>query len=378
MPILHALRDLFFFYAPRKIVPEMCQFAFIVHSRNLRDVYEKYPLFRKLPNNLVNFLILHFWPVTVSHITGLRRVRDGKLIEGLVIGFPMTARQMLENRELVKKRVVQSAKLAQKLGAKIIGLGALSASLSKGGLDVVGHIEAGLTTGAAYTSHTVSIYVLEVSELMSMDRSSILIAIVGATGSIGSNTAKLLVEAGCKKFLLVDTERKAHMFDELTQQMEKLGSSEITISHQIKDIKIADIIVTATNAPEAVVHSYDLKPGAIIIDDAQPSDVAEDVFARDDVLVIEAGVVHTPGIETHFNLGLKGRNDNFCCLCETMILAANEQYGHFIAGKVGRDHTGEMARLGQEMGFTLAKYQNFKEVISGDKIEKVKAIIKER
>ena len=45
-------------------------------------------------------------------------------------------------------------------------------------------------------------------------------------------------------------------------------------------IKEAEFIITATNAPEAVVTSEDLKSGAVIIDDAQPSDVSpEDLSA---------------------------------------------------------------------------------------------------
>lgn len=50
-----------------------------------------------------------------------------------MIGVPLTPKQMTENRNLAKKRILQAVKLAEKKGVTIIGLGGLIASVTEGG-----------------------------------------------------------------------------------------------------------------------------------------------------------------------------------------------------------------------------------------------------
>ena len=147
-------------------------------------------------------------------------------------------------------------------------------------------------------------------------------------------------------------------------------------SHRIKDIKEADLIITATNAPEAVIVSDDLKSGAMVIDDAQPSDVSSEVLQREDVLVIEAGIIHTRGISTNFNMGLKDRYDNFCCLGEVLILASAEFNGHYSIGRgVDVKQVDHIVALSQGLNFRLAEFQNFNESINQEKIDHIRSII---
>lgn len=374
--ILHAIRDLFVNILPFSIRRKKFKYSFLVHSRDLSDVYRKYPFFKFFPNKLLEFIIFHMWPIVVSEVSGLKSLKNGEEIPGLVVAFPMTAKQMMEHRELALKKIIKSAKFSKKLGASIIGLGGLTTSLSKGGLDIIDKVKINITTGHAYTAYTVTSNVIKLVKEIGMDKNFIVVAIVGATGSIGSTSAKILAKEGFANLLLIDIERKKHFFKNLIEEVSSINQKiNIETTPKIQEIKKADIIITATNAPEAVVRNDYLKSGAIIVDDAQPSDVHPEVFEREDVMAIEAGVVHTPNIDSHFNFGLKDKYDNFCCMCEIMILAANNWDEHYVINRANLKNVDHIVNLSKGLGFRLAKYQNFKEVISSDKINRIKKVI---
>ena len=353
----------------------------MVHPRGLSDVFKKYPVLRFLPRSLIEFFLLKFWPpVFVAKITGLKSRGGGSIpITGCVISVPLTAKQMMEYRSVASKKILVAANFAKKLGAKIIGLGALTSSLSRGGLDLVDKVDVNITTGHAYTAYNVTKNIFELCNIFGLDKKKITVAIVGAAGSIGSTSAQVLARAGYQNLLLIDLERKHRFFKKLERELKNLNTEiNISFSHQIKDVIDADIIITATNAPEAIVKADDLKAGAIIVDDAQPTDISEDVFDREDVLVVSAGIVYTPNIEAHFDFGLAGKFDNFCCLAELLILAAHEWDDHYVVERATLDSVDEIAEWGRDLGFQLAKFQNPRGLISAERFNEMKRIINQK
>lgn len=356
------------------------KFAFLVHPRGLNDVFKKYPLLKIFPGSLVEFFLIKFWPpVFVAKITGLRSKQGADPIDGYVISVPMTARQMMENREVASKKILDAAIYAKKLGAEIIGLGALTSSFSKGGLDLVDKVDVNITTGHAYTAYNVTKNVSDLCATLDLDKRNITVAVVGAAGSIGSTSSRILAREGYENLLLIDLERKSHFFEELERDL-KIFNPKINIkfSHQIKDVIQADVIITATNAPEALVKAEDLKTGAIIVDDAQPSDISDDVFEREDVMVVAAGAVETPNIETHFDFGLVDKFDNYCCLAELLILASHKWDNHYVINRATLESVDEISAWGNDLGFKLAKFQNTKGLISNERLFEMRMIIHQK
>ena len=180
-----AIRDLIIRYLPnfhKKII----FFAFLVHPRNTADIYRKYPFFKYFPDRFTDWVFRHLWPVVLSEVEGVISIKSGKNIRGFILTVPLTAKQMLEDRAFAVKRIIDTIKLAEKLGVKIVGLGALISSLTKGGLDLIGKVKPNITTGHALTVHTVTSNLFRFVELFKIDKNKVLVAIVGATGSIGS------------------------------------------------------------------------------------------------------------------------------------------------------------------------------------------------
>lgn len=374
--ILHSLSDLVRLFLPDFSNKKTYKYAFLVHPRNIKDVYRKYPLFKHLPISTLEAFLRFYWPVKLSKVTGLKSIKDNRSIEGFILTIPLTAHQMMEDRHLAKKRIIQALKLAKKSGAKIIGLGGLTSSLTRGGLDLIeASTGINITTGHAYTAFNVTKNLFTLVDIFGIEKHKLLIAIVGAAGSIGSTSAKIIAREKFSNLILIDLERKKDQFTKLISDLKIINPDiNISVSHRITDISNADFIIAATNAPEALIKSEDVKAGAVVIDDAQPSDVSPEVLKRPDVLVIEAGVVHTPDILSHFNFNLKERNDNFCCMAEVLILAALGHDSNYVINRATLEDVDYISKYGEDMGFRIAKFQNFNESIDQSRIVNVKNI----
>ncbi len=374
-----AIRDLATQKLPHRSNPTDYRFAFLVHPRNRKDISRKYPIFDILPNWFIDQFALFFWPVILSRVTGLRSHKSGQELTGYVMTIPMTAHQMIEHRSLALKRILEACTLAERKGVKILGLGALTSSVTKGGLDLVNKTTVNITTGHAYTAYNVTQNVFHIISHYDLPVEKITVAIVGAAGSVGSTSAKLIARKGIRKILLIDLERKHGSFEALRQELLSLNPNiEIVFSKHIGDIKEAHFVIAATNAPEALIKNEDLSPGTIVVDDAQPSDVAPEVLDRHDVLAIEAGVTHTPHVNSHFNFGLKDKHDNFCCMAEVLILASQEWNEHYVINRATLDLVDEISALGEKLGFHIGAFQNFKEIIKKDKIDLVVSTLKHK
>jgi len=354
-------------------------FAFLVHPRDVSDVYRKYPFFRMFSENISKKILRLFWPIVLSKITGVKNQTTGESISGWVISIPITADQMMHDRELAQRFIIRAAKLAQRKGAKIIGLGALTASLTRGGLDIQPHIDAGVTTGRLYTSKIITDTTEIAVEKLGMNKNDIQVAIVGAAGSIGTACAQILAKMGYKDILLVDLMSADNGAKELRERIINISEDiKVGISNEISSIKGSDIIIAVTNKPDALIKSEHLKPGAVVVDDAQPSDVDPKIVEdRKDVLILEGGVAHADGIDPHFNFGLKHKEDIFSCLAETIILSSTGHSGDFQVGRVldlDFDTFNKLTANSEKLGFRVGDFQNFKKVYSDEDIEFVKDV----
>jgi predicted amino acid dehydrogenase len=284
---------------------------------------------------------------------------------------------MLQDRKLAECKILEAVQLAKNKNCKIVGLGGLTSSLTAGGKTLQEKIDGiYITTGHAYTGYNVTKNVLELAKIYNMDFTKTKIAIVGATGSIGSISAQILAKSGFKNFLLVDVDKKKDRFQDVVDKMNSYGENlNIQISCNMLDVVNSDIVVTATNTKEALIKNEHVKSGMIIVDDAQPSDVSEEVLNRVDILTVEAGVVHTPGIFSNFNLGLKNRTDNFCCMAEVLCLASLKHQDHFVIHRATLEDVEEIVKMSKHLNFSLGKFQNKNKQFSEEEILQFKKYI---
>jgi len=339
-------------------------FAFVIHPRDISDTARKYQVMKFFPSFLNRIICRCAPPLIASEITGLKSGVDGEQIKGWLLICPLTTQQLLENPDLGRKRIRETVFLAEKLGAKIVGLGAITSSITHGGKDLVDEIKIGITNGRALTVGMTWVGVKEIARIKKVDLAQATVAIVGATGIIGKAISKVLIYDGVKKFILVA--KREHFKDliELKNALEKINPLlSIEISAEMTSIKKADIVIVATSSPEILINSSCLKTGAIVYDVTQPQNVSPRlVEERKDVLIIDGALVKTPGINYNFDLGLPPETI-FACVAETMILAAEKRFNVRLVGDVEIENVKEILNLAKKYNFTHAPFTSFGKVI---------------
>ncbi|WP_447979367.1 PilZ domain-containing protein [Candidatus Nitrospira bockiana] len=366
------LRDLLIRLLParlaRLIAPSI-SFAFIAHPRDLSDVPRKFPFARLLSPRTVERWFRYQWPFVASAITGLKTA-EGLPATGAMLISPLTTEQMLRNPELARKRIFQTVRLAEKMGAKIAGLGAFTSIVTRDGRTLAGKVRIGLTTGNPHSAAIAVQNVLEAATLTSLSLPHATAAVIGGAGSVGSACAKLLAPL-VAKLILVDLKKEE--LKALASSLEEHGV-EISTGSSLEPIKNADIVIAATNSPHIIVSPQHLKAGAIVIDAAQPKNVSEQVpLVRPDVLVIESAIVETPGVDCHFDLGL-GPGEALGCLSETMILTAMGWQGDYSLGKADPRQAAGIIAAGRQLGFRLAQFRNSVGYVTGQDLARVSRV----
>ncbi|MGI8923053.1 MAG: saccharopine dehydrogenase NADP-binding domain-containing protein [Fimbriimonadales bacterium] len=349
----------------------MTPFAFVVHPIDAkRDVARKYPLTRFLPENGLEWFLRRKKPMVLSEITGVTSP-TGAETKGWFIGCPLTPRMMLElPLEFVYGRILECCELAASKGAKIIGLGAFTAVVGDGGKTISDRSPIAVTTGNSYTVATAIDGAMEAAKLMEIDTSKATLAVVGATGAIGKTCAQLMAPHFERTVLIGrDLARTQAVADSI--------SAEVTATTSIDALREADVIVTVTSAGDAVIQPEHLRSGAVVCDVARPRDVSVRVSReRDDVLVIEGGVVAVPGdVRFGMEFGFPPRTA-YACMSETMLLALENRPEPFTIGKdVTAEQVLETQRLAKKHGFELAGFRSFEKAVAKETIERVKAAV---
>lgn len=364
----------------------MERFAFIIHPIDIRkDVGRKYPVARHLPEPVVAGILRQMSPQPVAHLTGIRS-QTGVEAEGWFIVCPLSPHQLLNlPPEEVYTKLQVCCEKAEALGAKIIGLGALTSVAGDGGITLSQRTPLAVTTGNSYTVATAVEGAIKGAELMGTPFESAHVAIVGASGSIGRTSALLLASRAGKLTLIGrDTNRLEPVAREVTER----GARAVAVTSSVEDgLRDADVIVTVTSAADAVILPQHLKRGAVVCDVARPRDVSVRVAKeRSDVLVIEGGCVQVPGLFTatktdKTGTDLPGQSFSFgfpsgtayACMSETMMLALEGRYESFTLGKtVSVEQVEETWRLAKKHGFHLAGFRSFEEAVTDETIAAVR------
>lgn len=371
---LVTVRDFLIPFMPRFIVRLLVgkgDFVFLAHALDLSDFARKYPFADRMSKRNIKIFSRNLWPIIGSKITGFKK-RDGSCVNGWIVFCPLTTRMMILKREVARKKIVKATKFAEKLGAKVIGLGAFIPILTDDGRFLENKVKANITSGAAFSAITAVQNVLKVVDVMSIDETRAKIAIVGAGGSVGSICSKMLANK-FGEVMLID--KNMESLNKLVQKIDipyAESKKTISLSGRVSDIKHADIIIVITNVPGVVVRSSHLKSGAVVIDAAQPKNVSAKIpKERKDVLVIESGIAEVNALSTNFNLGLRKENEVFSCLAEVLLTIWMEKKHNYL-GEIDLSYVWELCAAAKDAGIKLADFRNNLGFIKDKEIKRIK------
>ncbi len=349
-------------------------FGFIFHPIRIReDVNKKFPpLGTILPLGFINWVCQFFPPQYISEITGITSAHTGEEVRGWFVAAPYTPQAMQQlPLEKVYDKIVDTIHLAEEKGARIMGLGAHVAVVGDAGVTIAQRVNIPVTTGNAYTVAIAIDSMIEASHIMGIRVPDATIAIVGATGSIGKACARNFAEL-CGKLVLVGRNRDRL---EAVRELCEGKKADVVIAEDVQGVYEADLVLTVSSAVDAIIQPQHLKPGSVVLDVARPRDVSPAVAAqRNDVLVIEGGMVEVPGAQANFNFdfGYPPRKA-LACMVETIALAMEERYENFTLGReIEPQQVKEIREICNRHGFKLSGFRAFETSVSQETIDSVR------
>ena len=352
----------------------MDSFAFIIHPIDpKRDVGRKFPLLgRILSERQIDFFSTFFPPVYISQIDGITSQATGREVKGWFIACPYTPRRMMALPEhMVYRKIIQTGRVAEKLGAQILGLGAFTSVVGDAGVTIAKALDVPVTTGDSYTVTVAVDSLREAARVMDIPLSGATAAVVGATGAIGQVCAELLAE-DVERLYLVG--RRQAALEELRVRLMARAKAELIVSTNMGVLADSQLILTVTSALHDVIHPEHLQPGSVVCDVARPRDVSAMVAAaRDDILVFDGGMVDVPGsVDFHFNFGFPP-GKAYACMAETMALALEGRFEDYTLGKhLTRERVEEISAISKKHGFRLSGFRSFEREVTQQHIETVR------
>jgi predicted amino acid dehydrogenase len=363
------------------------RFAFVIHPLSQAYIKKGLPVPAATPKfvmNQVERLAAHLPPFVYCKMDNIISP-TGAEAEGWLISVGGTPKEMLaRSPEFTYRRLLLAAKMAEKKGAQIMGLGAFTKVVGDAGVTVARRASIPITTGNSYSASGAlwaaadAMRRMGLLEIRKNQKVAAKTMVIGASGSIGSVSARLLAMTFDEVYLAGRTLSK---LDELKASiLQETPNAKVFTTVDYNDLLgEMDMIVTSTSgAGKEILDIMKVKPGCVITDVARPLDLpASDVAKRPDVLVIESGEIELP-TPVH---GMKsiGLPDNviFACLAETIVLALE---GRFEVFTVGRDteweKVKEIYKLGLKHGMKLAAISGVGGVFSDEAIAKVVTLAK--
>jgi predicted amino acid dehydrogenase len=385
---LHVLGGLDF--APRLLYPtgrprRINRFAFVIHplSQEYFKTVKPVELLSRATGrrgmNVLEKVMAHSPPFLYSTVTGVESPA-GVSSEGWLITVGGTPKQLLAHSpEFTYRRLEAAARMAQKLGAQIMGLGAFTKVVGDAGVTVAKRADIPITTGNSYSASAAlwagadAVRRLGLVPLTSSGRVAGKAMVIGATGAIGSACARLLAQAVDEVHLVSIEAAKLLTLKESI--LKDTPQAKLHLASRPDDfLPDMDMIVTATSgAGKKILDIMKVKPGCVITDVARPLDLPpSEVAKRPDVLVIESGEILLPGTVRMRNIGLPP-GIAYACLAETIVLALEGRFETFTIGRnIEWQKVKEIYRLGLRHGMKLAAISGVNGVFTDDDIARVR------
>jgi predicted amino acid dehydrogenase len=365
------------------------RFAFVIHPLSAEYIRNVSPIPKRLAGPLVmkalEKTVAYAPPFVYSEVKGIRSP-CGAEAEGWLITVGGTPKEMLAHSpEFTYKRLLAASKMAEKMGAQIMGLGAFTKVVGDAGITVAKRSTLPITTGNSYSASgalwaaaDAMIRMGLVSKPPEGKKIQAKTMVVGATGSIGSVSARLLAMAFDEVYLAGRQERTLNQLRDSILK-DTPDAKVVVTTNPDAFLGDMDMIVTSTSgAGKKILDITKVKPGCVITDVARPLDLPpSEVAKRPDVLVIESGEIKLPviGDKLHMKDIKLPPNVVFACMAETIVLALEGRFEVFTIGRNTEwEKVKEIYKLGLKHGMKLAAISGVNGVFTDDDIARVRSL----
>jgi acetylornithine/succinyldiaminopimelate/putrescine aminotransferase/predicted amino acid dehydrogenase len=388
--------------APDAASKRLGSFAFLIHPT------DDQVLFDTLPEEFARLDAagrdawqrwMHSWfskmhePAVVYHQPVIASKLGGH-VEGWLIACPLTPAQLMRLPRPKRERLLeQYVEAARRLGVDIVGLGAFTSVISRGGADIAG-CGLNLTTGNSLTALASAGTLFQAAAHAGLDAACARAAVIGAAGSVGRLAAIALSERFGALELVGNSQNTGALpalqevageiyghairgmaqgrldgiavalGDKLLQRLRNLAEEAARVpaaqrlflhrllSQTVDDalgdaaplrlttdvmhaLGCSEVVLSATSSSRSFIEPHWLRAGAVVCDVARPLDVLHQLKGqRADVWVFEGGVMRLPQDIAFGRQNVLGypRGLNLACLSETITLAMEGATRHYSVG----------------------------------------------
>ncbi|XLY89502.1 aminotransferase class III-fold pyridoxal phosphate-dependent enzyme [Ectopseudomonas mendocina] len=277
----------------------------------------------------------------------------GAICEGIVHYMPLTAEEMLAQPRAIAQRVIKGVDSLKAQGAQLVGLGGFTAIVGNRGLQTLERTGVPVTTGNSLTAYAAYRNVLEAMQRLEVKPEDSEVAVVGYPGSIALAIARLLGRDGCRLRLIHrgGAEQARQGLEYLPQALRE----RVCLSNDIEPCYDEVRFYVAATSSGGIIDPYRLAPGSVVVDAALPRDVMPYRRDRNDILIIDGGLV-SAGTSLRFgaeSMGLAPKKFLNGCLAETLVLGLEGRAEAFSIGReLPEDKVLEIGQLAESHGLS--------------------------
>ncbi len=262
--------------------------------------------------------------------------RTGRVIRGAYIDSVFVP-EMLRRFKTAKRKVLKAMELAQKSGIDITALGGFTSIifedmnlLREERVSAVQLDWQRFTTGNTHTAWVICQQVETNAPKLGIDLARARVAVVGASGDIGSAVCRWLQRRGVGELLLV-----ARRPQPLIALQESLGAGRILPLEEA--LAEADVVVWVASLPQSLqIDTASLNKPCLMIDGGYPKNLDSKASAPG-VHVLKGGIVefwHDIGWQMMEMAEMaKPQRQMFACFAEAMLLDFEELHTNFSWGR---------------------------------------------
>jgi len=318
-------------------------FVFLIHARDVEDLYQvggsAFIAEHSADEDEFRDKMCTMPPTVMGQITFGQGLATGELI-----GVVRMPGQLL--RPEGRQQIAEAVRVAATRGARVIGLGALTAPATKGGLTLLPELPRGvtLTTGNALTAAVAVDNAAEAAKAIGLAGAA-RVAVVGCHGSVGTAASRLLAANGTDLLLVGRTVARVerHLPDLV---------SRARISADLRDLMTADVVLILTSDSSALMSPDLLREGSVVIDLAHPMNIPraryQDFWDRG-IAVAQGGLVEIPGYRSTVDFRLPSRRAALACLAETYLFSREGITEHSV-GPASAELAAELAQIAAGYG----------------------------
>jgi len=284
--------------------------------------------------------------------------------------IPLDSAQMERMHKTGKRREIvshiqQAVNMAHKLGAEVVSLGGYTSILSDNGMSIIQPKGTKVITGNTLTVATGTKHLIDIA-LRNQVEKSLKVAVIGATGNIGSAIAETLISSQINIQKLILIGRNKNKLKTIHQRLIQANNEAIVeISTEFHSLKKCDIIVVATNTSDPIIFSHHLSctQKVLISDVSVPSAVHDEVYSMKNVKYIPfSSFIQLPNDPDFLMSSVTPKGTTFCCAAEAMLCGLEEN-NIKLKGKITQEAVQQISDLATKYGLfnKVSSIKSFKE-----------------